>query len=256
MMPSVKAKTYWGSFCVLFMLLFLHPLASAKEVIKVYTYHLKAPLVINEAAHVGMYFDVLRYFGQHSGEHQFELHYLPRRRLDVLVNDGKLDGVVIGVSPLWFGDVAEHKYAWTKPFLHDVDEVISLRESAFEFGDAESLIGKKVGLVFGYYYFGVSELAQAGKLVRDDASSEDHHFRKLIAGRIDVAIVGRSNYDYVMKTQPELVGRFHVSKIPHDRFERRILLPLHLSKLQIELNKIIDQMQRDPTWQQQMQNYR
>ncbi|MBI3714075.1 MAG: transporter substrate-binding domain-containing protein [Burkholderiales bacterium] len=228
----------------------------AREVVKVYTYHLKLPLVIDEVAHTGMYFDVLRYFNQHQSDYQYELHYLPRRRLDALVNDGKLDGLVIGVSPLWFGDVNESKYAWTKSFVHDTDEVISLRETAFEFTDPESLLGKKVGLVFGYYYRGVSELAQAGKLKRDDASSEDHHFRKLLAQRIDVAIISRSNYEYVMKIQPEWAARFHVSKIPHDQFERRILLPQHLSKLQHDLNKLIEKMHHDPAWRQQMQTYR
>lgn len=227
----------------------------AREVIKVYTYHLKLPLVIDEAAHTGMYFDVLRYFNQHQSDYRFELHYLPRRRLDVLVNEGKLDGLVIGVSPLWFGDVAETKYGWSKSMFHDIDEVISLRETGFEFAEADSLIGKKVGLVFGYYYWGVSELANQGKLKRDDASSEDHHFRKLLAQRIDVAIISRSNYEYVMKTKPEWRVRFHVSKIPHDQYERRMLLPLTLSKLQADLNKLIDQMHHDPVWRQQMLSY-
>lgn len=257
---KVLLGVQWGYACTWFMLVFfsvmLSPLASAKELIKVYTYHLKAPLVINEAAHTGMYFDVLRYFDQHSSEYQFELHYLPRRRLDALVKDGNLDGLVIGAAPSWFGDVGESKYRWTKSFVYDTDEVISLRETAFEFSDAASLIGKKVGLVFGYYYDGVSELALAGKLTRDDASSEDHQFRKLIARRIDVAIISRSNYDYVMKTQPHLVGRFYVSKNPHDQIERRILLPLSLTKLQPELNKLIDQMQSDSAWRQQVSSYR
>ena len=230
--------------------------SNASEVIKVYTYHLKLPLVIDEAAHTGMYFDVLRYFNQHQSDYHYELHYLPKRRLDALVNDGKLDGLVIGVAAPWFADVNETKYAWSKSFAQDTDEVISLRENAIEFNDPDSLVGKKVGLVFGYYYRGVSELAQAGKLKRDDASSEDHHFRKLLAQRIDVAIISRSNYEYVMKIRPEWGARFYVSKISHDQFERRILLPLQLSKLQTDLNKLIDQMLHDPVWRQQMQSYR
>ena len=242
--------------CALFLGLVLSQSLVAKEIVKVYTYHLKFPLVINEAAHTGMYFDVLRYFNQHQSEYQYELHYLPRRRLDAMLKEGNLDGVVIGVSPLWFGDVRESKYVWTKSFVHDTDEVISLRENAFEFTDPESLIGKKVGLVFGYYYRGISELAQAGKLKRDDASSEDHHFRKLLAQRIDVAIISRSNYEYMMKTQPEWGVRFHVSKIPHDQFDRRILLPMHLSKMQPDMNKLIDQMQHDPVWRLQIKAYR
>lgn len=252
---SALRSCWHGFVCFIFIGLLLPPTLTAKEIVKVYTYHLKLPLVIDEAAHTGVYFDALRYFNQHQSEYQYELHYLPRRRLDALVNDGKLDGLVIGVSPLWFGDMSESKYVWTKSFVHDIDEVISLRENAFEFTNPESLIGKKVGLVFGYYYHGVSELSQAGKLKRDDASSEDHHFRKLLAQRIDVAIISRSNYEYVMKTKPEWAARFHVSKIPHDQYERRILLPLNLSKLQTDLNKLIDQMQHDPAWRQQMQIY-
>ncbi|MFZ6820084.1 substrate-binding periplasmic protein [Undibacterium sp. Ji22W] len=234
----------------------LASVASAKEVIKVYTYHLKPPFVVREATREGLYFDAISYFNKKNNQFQFELHYLPRRRLDMMVNAGTLDGLVIGVNPLWFNDKQERRYLWTGSLLHDVDEVISSKEKAFEFTGLESLTGLRVGLVLGYYYFGVSEMAVTGKLFRDDASSEDHNFKKLLANRIDVAIISRSNHDFVMKHQPELVGKFHISSKPHDQYERRIMIPLAMAKIHHVLNTIVSQMHVDPLWKEKMASYR
>lgn len=228
----------------------------AKEVIKVYTYHLKPPFVVREATHEGLYFDALNYFNKKSAQYQFELHYLPRRRLDLMVNTGTLDGLVIGVNPLWFNDKQERKYLWTSTLLHDVDEVISTKEKAFEYTGLESLTGLRVGLVLGYYYFGVSEMATTGKLSRDDASSEDHNFKKLLANRIDVAIISRSNHDFVMKHQPELVGKFFISSKPHDQYERRIMIPLSMPKVHQALSTVVSQMHSDPVWKERIATYR
>lgn len=230
--------------------------AFAKDVIKVYTYHLKPPFVVREATQEGLYFDALNYFNKHNSEYQFELHYLPRRRLDLMVNSNSLDGLVIGVSPIWFGDKQETKYLWTTSLINDVDEVISSATHPFEFTTLESLKGMRVGLVLGYYYFGVSEMAQKGQLIRDDASSEDHNFKKLLADRIDVAIISRSNHDFVMKRNPEFVGKFHISKKPHDQYERRIMLPLKYVKVQQILNQILAQQHRDPAWKAVLAKYR
>ncbi|MBC3875751.1 substrate-binding periplasmic protein [Undibacterium flavidum] len=230
--------------------------AYATTVIKVYTYHLKPPFVVREATRNGLYFDAIDYFNKRSTQYQFELHYLPRRRLDLMVNAGTLDGLVIGVNPLWFNDKQEHKYLWTGTLLHDVDEVISTNEKAFEYTGLESLTGLRVGLVLGYYYFGVSEMAVAGKLMRDDASSEDHNFKKLLADRIDVAIISRSNHDFVMKHQPELVGKFYISSKPHDQYERRIMIPLSMTKVHKALAAIVSQMHSDPVWKERIASYR
>lgn len=248
------AKLRFLSLGLLLSLLTLN--AFAKEVIKVYTYHLKPPFVVREATRDGLYFDAINYFNSKNNQYQFELHYLPRRRLDLMVNAGTLDGLVIGVNPLWFNDKQERKYLWTGTLLHDVDEVISTKEKAFEYTGLESLTGLRVGLVLGYYYFGVSEMATAGKLSRDDASSEDHNFKKLLANRIDVAIISRSNHDFVMKHQPELVGKFSISSKPHDQYERRIMIPLSMTKVHQVLSTILPQMHSDPVWKERIGTYR
>ncbi len=230
--------------------------AAAKEVIKVYTYHLKPPFVVREATKSGLYFDALSYFNKKNGSYQFELRYLPRRRLDLLVNEGKLDGLVIGVNPIWFDDQHEKRYLWTTPLIHDVDEIVSTKSRAFEYAGLNSLAGLRVGLVLGYYYFGVSEMALANQIKRDDASSEDHNFKKLLADRIDVAIISRSNHDFVMKHQPELRGQFYLSAKPHDSYDRRILLPMNFVKVHRVLNPILQQMHHDSAWMEILASYR
>lgn len=252
---KLGVRLYLGLFASFFAILCSTSVA-AKEVIKVYTYHLKPPFVVREATHDGLYFDALDYFNKKSNQYQFELHYLPRRRLDLMVNAGTLDGVVIGVNPIWFDDKQERRYLWTGTLLHDVDEVISTKKKAFEYTGLESLAGLRVGLVLGYYYFGVSEMASAGKLLRDDASSEDHNFKKLLANRIDVAIISRSNHDFVLKHQPELRGQFFISAKPHDQYERRLMLPLHMFKVHQALTAIVAQMPSDPVWKERIANYR
>lgn len=229
---------------------------SAVEHVKIYTYHLKAPFVIDERNAKGLEYDATRYFNEHTDEFQFSLIYLPRKRLDLMMQNDTLDGIVIGVAPVWFGDKNEKRYLWTSVFLNDANEVISSRENPFEYTGLDSLKNQRLGLVLGHYYEGISELAQRRLLTREDASSEDHQFRKLLAKRMDLAIISRSNYDYMMKHEPDLSGKFHVSKLPFEQINRKILLPLRFQKVQATLDAILHEMSRDPAWQSKIAEYR
>lgn len=232
------------------------PCNAAVERIKIYTYHLKAPFVIDERSAKGLEYDAIRYFNEHTDQFQFNLIYLPRKRLDLMMQSDTLDGIVIGVNPVWFGDKNEKKFLWSATFLNDANEVISTREKPFEYTGLDSLKNQRVGLVLGHYYEGVSELAERRLLAREDASSEDHQFRKLLARRMDLAIISRSNYEYVMKHEPDLSGKFHVSKLPFEQIDRKILLPLRYQKVQAILNGILQKMSNDPAWQSKIAEYR
>ncbi|MDO8303937.1 MAG: hypothetical protein Q7T18_11915, partial [Sedimentisphaerales bacterium] len=115
--------------------------------------------MIDEFRAKGLDHDTTRYFNSHTEEFQFSLVYLPRKRLDLLIERDALDGIVIGVNPVWFGDKDEKKYLWTSTFLTDANEVISTKEKAFEYTGLDSLKGMRVGMVLGHYYAGLNELA-------------------------------------------------------------------------------------------------
>ncbi len=247
-------RKFWP---VLFLLLCLNwQSCVAVEVIKVYSYHLKPPLILDPDTGRGLYNDILSYMNKQNKVYRFELQYLPRRRLDLLVQSGKLDGVVIGVNPIWFNDRNEDKFLWSFPIMYDIDDVISSVEHPFEYTGPQSMVGLRIGLVLGYYYFGVNELIAEGKIQRDDASSEEHNFRKLLAGRIDAAIISRSNYDYEMKNHPDMQGHFYISKTPHDEYGRQVMLPLRMKHVQVQINNILKNAANDPIWAKLVNGYR
>ena len=92
--------------------------AARAETITVYTSANFAPLVIDGSR--GIYYEAIDYLNKQAGDGtQFRLAYLPRKRLQMRLEDGTLDGIVIGMMPQWFDDVAQKKYLWTTAFAID-----------------------------------------------------------------------------------------------------------------------------------------
>jgi len=57
-----------------------------------------------------------------------------------------------------------------------------------------------VGGVLGYFYPGLDERVQAGKIRRDDAPDTEKSYRKLLMGRVDAVVDNRIDFDYRMRT--------------------------------------------------------
>nr|WP_315469345.1 hypothetical protein [uncultured Undibacterium sp.] len=88
----------------------------------------------------------------------------------------------------------------------------------------------------------------AKRLQRDDASSEVHHFLKLFRMRIDVAIIGRSTHEFLVKHQPDLWGKFPTLSKSHDQYDSGVLFPQVFPKGHPVLGAILQQMHVDPAW--------
>ena len=72
--------------------------ASQAETVAVYTSANFAPLMLDSAR--GIYPDLIAYLNRKkSGDYTFKLVYLPRKRLQVKLEEGSLDGIVIGMMP-------------------------------------------------------------------------------------------------------------------------------------------------------------
>ena len=71
--------------------------AARAETITVYTSANFAPLVIDGSR--GIYYEAIDYLNKQAGDGtQFRLAYLPRKRLQMRLEDGTLDGIVIGMD--------------------------------------------------------------------------------------------------------------------------------------------------------------
>ncbi|MFD2165257.1 substrate-binding periplasmic protein [Thalassotalea euphylliae] len=223
--------------------------------VPVYSYHLKPPLIIDDQEQKGLYFDFVNYLNSSSKDYQFQLTHIPRKRIDKMLAEKELDGILLGVNPVWFKDKQETKYLWSPRIFTDRDELVSLKETPVEYINPDSLEGKVFGGVRGFYYFGINEIIKQQRVLRIDTVHEIDLFSMLLNRRIDAAVISRSTFDYMVKIN-EWQDKFHLSKKPHDIYDRRVLIPLDNEHLYHYLLPIISQMEFDEQWQSTLAKYR
>lgn len=223
------------------------------ETITVYTSANFAPLVIDGRR--GIYYDAIDYLNRQAGNGtSFRLAYLPRKRLQMRLEEGTLDGIVIGMMPQWFDDLAQKKYLWTQPFAVDRFVLVSRSERPVQVAAPSALQGRSIGLTLGYVYPGIDEWIARNGLVRQDAMSEEINLEKLRLGRIDCVAVSESVARYFMRLH-DLGGSFTFIDLPGRATERRFLVPLGRNDLYTRLAPIVRRMRDDPDWQHMAAKY-
>jgi polar amino acid transport system substrate-binding protein len=217
------------------------------DVITVYTSANFAPLVIDGKR--GLYPDLIAYLNrQKLGDFTFVLAYLPRKRLQVKLEEGSIDGIVIGMMPQWFDDVAQTKYLWTLPFAGDNFILVSSGSKPVSPELPSTLMGATIGLTLGYVYPGIDPWVSQNGLVRNDALNEEKNIDKLLLGRVDCIIVSQTVINYYIKLHG-LQGRFHFGQVPGQLTERRFLIPHAYRKVHQKLAPAIKRLDADPAWQ-------
>lgn len=177
----------------------------------------------------------------------FQMIFIPRKRLNKMLEDPNFKGIVVGVSPTWFKDKSESKYLWLPNIYSDRDEFISNPLTPFEFEGIDSLENKTIGMVAGHYYFGVSEAIKEGRLQKVDTIGDLQVLELIDKHRVDFGIVSLSVLRYLNKTE-RIRQHFHFSNAPHDVFSRRAFMALNQTKLHKTLVPIISRMHDDPNW--------
>lgn len=243
---------------ILLIVLSLLPIflyANDKIKVTAYSYHVKPPLVINEEHKVGLYFDVIQYLNTHSQKFTFELVFIPRKRIERMLQTEGFSGLILGVNPIWFNDREEQKYLWTARIFTDRDEIVSLNSTSFEYMNTDSLKQLTFGGVRGFYYFGISESIQSGHLKHVETANEIALFGLLLNRRIDAAVISRSTFDYMVKNK-QWYSKFYLSKKPHDIYDRRLLFPKNSQAVYKHVSAIVQDMQFDENWLSTISQYR
>lgn len=256
-MLKVHAPCYSAAMKVLIPLLTLMAAltlpAARAETVTVYTSANFAPLVIDGTR--GIYHEAIDYLNKQAPEGtSFRLAYLPRKRLQMRLEDGSLDGIVIGMMPQWFDDVAQKKYLWTTAFAIDRFVLVSRADKPLLPDAPRTLHGKSIGLTLGYVYPGIEEWIQRHGLVRQDAMSEEINLEKLRRGRIDCVAVSESAARYFMRLHA-LNGSLTLVDLPGRATERRFLVPLGRHDLYDKLSPIVKRMREDPQWLRMTSKY-
>jgi len=223
------------------------------EVVNVYTSANFAPLMLADGR--GVYPDLVTWLNrQKLGNLEFKLNYMPRKRLQVKLEDGSLDGIVIGLMPEWLADGAQKKYLWTVPFDVDRFALVSLSSKPMNPGLLSSLKGRTVGVTMGYVYPGLDDWFFRSGLQRSGGVSDEKNIEKLLRKRVDCVIVSESMARYFIRTH-KLNTTLRVHPMPGQPTERRFLVQRRDAALYDRLAPVIRKLPDDPVWQRALQAY-
>lgn len=241
------------SILFIFWLCCCTTLQAAQQEILLYSYQQKTPYVVDAGHRQGLYFDLAERLEAQMPDYRFVVQEIPRRRLDLLLEQGQLDGLVVGANPDWFADAS--RYQWSHPFIEDGNLLLSRSDgqaSRLGIGDLE---GKRLGLVGGHSYPELQALLESGKVERQNANSELANLERLLRGWIDATVVGIRTLEHHLSQHPEQRARIHVAEPVLHRYPRQLLVPPRYEKLLPALDKAIDALPEDPVWQKRQKRY-
>lgn len=184
-----------------------------------------------------------------GGHYRFTLTLLPRKRIDQLLAAPNWQGVVAWVSPGWYGDQQQQRYAWSSPILQDADLLLSRRSLALEWHGPETLLGLRLGGILGHRYVDVDGLVADGQIFREDVPTLEANVRKLIAGRVDAIFVSRSSYAWLGQRFPSLGRDTHLSARSRSQYGRHLFTSGHDARLTEFVRSMPAQLSADPEWQ-------
>ena len=197
---------------------------------------------------------MIGYLNRQKLGYTFKLAYIPRKRMQVKVEDGSIDGIVIGMMPEWFGDQAQSKYLWTEPFQQDRFQMVVPTRSPMRGEAPETLRGHTAGLVLGYAYPGIEEWMKEHRLIASYAPSEETSLEKLTLARVDSVIVSELVARYYIRKN-KLHGKYRMFSVPAVGTERRFLMLHSQRKIYNKLAPVIRKIKDDPEWLRLIDNY-
>jgi len=245
-MALMKRIRTWGLLAGLALLLHGRP-APAAESVPLYVYYADPTFA---AGTPGSLTDQLAaWLTQRSnGRYRFVATQLPRRRLELMLEQPDWPGVVAWANPRWFA-AAGARQSWSRYYMVDANLVASLRSAPLEYVDDSSLYGQRIGTVQGYLYKNLEPLLKDGKLSRDDADTELRNLLKLQQRRVPVAFVQASSLPRFHRQFADLDRWLYLSARPRTVFERAFFTAPKQPELLDFLNRQADALLADQPWQ-------
>lgn len=230
--------------------------AQAQKDVAVWTYHLTPPFVIDGDLRHGLSNDFVELLNRHAGNagrFRFVLSYLPRKRLDLELQQGSA-GVVLWVNPAFFED-AQASGQWSGALLHDEQSFVSLPARPVDYTGPESLHGRSLGGILGHRYAPIQKDIERGAIQREDVPTDEQNLRKLLAGRVEVVLVPRSTLGYLVR-QLQLEGQLHESRTPLNRYARQLLMSRALDREAAALlDRVVAGLPDNADWRRLLARY-
>jgi polar amino acid transport system substrate-binding protein len=232
-------------------LFFTSLLCHATTKVTVATYYNYAPWHIENEPARGLTAELARHLTRLSaGKYEFVAEYIPRKRVDMIIEKGQRQLVVAWVSPRFFGDSDMTRYFWTHPLLEDESLIISPSHAPLRYTGPDSLVGKRFSASFGHKYADIDPLVEAGKVKRYDAPNLPEATLKLIARRgVDFGIIDRSTLVSMANDRFLKLDQLYIATTPRiPRYTRHILIPKKNPELADFVKKATEHLNKDASW--------
>lgn len=133
----------------------------------------------------GMLVDILQYADAAMPEHRFTLHLYPWARAYWMAEEAQAG--IVGLS--WTAE-RQAIFDYSEPLFYDEVLVVVRRDEEFAFGGIDDLAGRRVGIGAGGSFGEKFEQARRRGLFQvDEDNGPVSRLKKLLAGRIDVALI-------------------------------------------------------------------
>jgi polar amino acid transport system substrate-binding protein len=221
----------------------------AAEQIPLYTYYDEPPFAIGHGDNLTT--RLADWLSRRSkGRFEFVPTYLPRIRLDLTISsDPHWRAAVAWASPSFFQDEARRAFAWSIPYMQDVNLIVSHRSKPVHYSGPASLYGLRVGAVLGRKLSEFDVDIARGKIHREDAPTTLSNLQKLQFKRIDATFISASALPSYRQQIPTLDQWLFIAETPRSNIERHIMLSLAQQDLLLFFNQALGDMPHDPYWQ-------
>ena len=151
------------------------------------------PPFMSRDSQTGIYHDIFDSIARETG-YTFEIEYYPSSRLRVNFENNLID-IEPGINPIWRQDskVPGH---YTIAFARTVDVVLFRPGQLIPVHGPESLEGKTVGAIRGYFYPGFMDSFDSNKIIRADLTDEPQLLNFLVAGRVNQIFINKAVAQY------------------------------------------------------------
>lgn len=159
------------------------------------------PYIINDPSRTdeGALVEIFKAAVEPLGYHVTALQ-LPDKRGWEQLRSGKVDVHIKARE--WVSKPDE--YLWSAPFMQSEDVLVFRKGSSLSYAEVEDLYGKSVAAMEGFVYPGLEPYFYSGQITRVDSASPYTMLELLALGRVDAALVNRSETQWLFRTRPDL----------------------------------------------------
>jgi len=200
----------------------------------------------------GIAYEVFREILKRTNTHA-SVHLLPTKRLNLHFDNNLID-INFADSPDWNPQVSNPQYLFSEPYAVVSEYIYFLKEKYLPILKPEDLMGKTVGISFGYYYGLFEGSFNSGDVKKYEAHDSKKLILMLKYGRIDATFYDDVTFNYHLNqlgySDSDFIRGLRLTQAPLTlkiRLEKQALLE--------KFNVAIRQMKEDGTIEKLVSKY-